>query len=35
MFRPEMLQATVDEVAGTGVDVHMIQFQWLGALVSK
>jgi hypothetical protein len=24
-FRPEMLQATVDEVAGTSVDVHILQ----------
>jgi len=24
-FQPEMLEATVDEVAGTGVEVHMIQ----------
>ena len=24
-WQPEMLEATVDEVAGTGVDVHMIQ----------
>ena len=24
-FRPEMLEATVDEVAGTGVDAHFIQ----------
>ena len=24
-FRPEMLEATVDEVAGTGVDAHLLQ----------
>ena len=24
-FRPEMLEATVDEVAGTGVEVHLLQ----------
>lgn len=25
LFRPEMLEATVDETAGTGVEVHMLQ----------
>jgi len=24
-FRPEMLDATIDEVAGQGVDVHLLQ----------
>ncbi len=24
-FRPEMLEATVDETAGMGIDVHMLQ----------
>ncbi len=37
LFRPEMLQATVDEVAGTGVDVHMIQLSsgWVPWYQSK
>lgn len=25
LFRPEMLEASVDETAGTGVEVHMLQ----------
>ena len=36
-FRPEMLEAAVDETVGTGVDVHMLQpgFGWVPMWQSK